>query len=170
MIATAAAATADDELVFSLLANGPRDKLPCCWIEPARMTRWFTPPPWKAASAEVDLRPGGAGQITIQGPDGAGCPTAVFTSSWSKTAVSLSQTLTRASGCRRPNRSTPTYSRWRTETANFVTPQERATGCQRTVPCAKRWAFMADGALPQTGPPTFPRHFHPALCQKETSS
>ena len=67
--------TALHELVLTRLIAVPRDKLFRCWTEPALITQWFTPPPWKTIAAEVDLRAGGSSVITMQGPDGAQMPT-----------------------------------------------------------------------------------------------
>jgi uncharacterized protein YndB with AHSA1/START domain len=60
----------DHELVLTRLIDAPREKLFRCWTEPALVLQWFTPPPWKTIAAELDLRPGGASVITMQGPDG----------------------------------------------------------------------------------------------------
>ena len=62
------------ELVLTRLIDAPRRALFRCWTEPALITQWFTPPPWKTVAAEVDLRPGGASLITMQGPDGTLVP------------------------------------------------------------------------------------------------
>jgi uncharacterized protein YndB with AHSA1/START domain len=67
-------ATANRELILTRLIDVPRDKLFRCWTEPALITQWFTPPPWKTVAAEVDLRSGGANVITMQGPDGTQMP------------------------------------------------------------------------------------------------
>lgn len=68
--------TAAHELVLTRLINAPRHPLFRCWTEPALITQWFTPPPWKTIAAEIDLRPGGASLITMQGPDGSLMPNA----------------------------------------------------------------------------------------------
>ena len=62
------------ELVLTRLIAVPRDKLFRCWIEPALIVQWFTPPPWKTVAAEVDARAGGASLITMQSPDGTLVP------------------------------------------------------------------------------------------------
>jgi uncharacterized protein YndB with AHSA1/START domain len=74
MAATAAAGTAAHELVLERLIDVSRDKLFRCWTEPSLITQWFTPPPWKTVAAEIDLRPGGASLVTMQGPDGTLVP------------------------------------------------------------------------------------------------
>ena len=66
--------TAVHELMLTRLIGVQRDKLFRCWTEPALITQWFTPPPWKTVAAEVDVRPGGASLITMQGPDGTQMP------------------------------------------------------------------------------------------------
>ncbi len=67
-------ATDTRELVLTRLIDVPRDKLFRCWTEPALITQWFTPPPWKTVAAVVDVRAGGASVITMQGPDGTQMP------------------------------------------------------------------------------------------------
>jgi uncharacterized protein YndB with AHSA1/START domain len=74
MPAITTAGKADHELVLTRLLDVPRDKLFRCWTEPALITQWFTPPPWKTIAAEIDPRPGGASLITMQGPDGTQVP------------------------------------------------------------------------------------------------
>jgi uncharacterized protein YndB with AHSA1/START domain len=67
-------ATTIHELVVNRLINVPRAKLFRCWTEPALITQWFTPPPWKTIAAEIDVRAGGSSCITMQGPDGTKVP------------------------------------------------------------------------------------------------
>ena len=74
MPAITTAGKADHELVLTRLLDVPRDKLFRCWTEPALITQWFTPPPWKTIAAEIDPRPGGASLITMQGPGGTQVP------------------------------------------------------------------------------------------------
>jgi uncharacterized protein YndB with AHSA1/START domain len=72
--ATTAAGKADHELVLARLIDAPRDKLFRCWTEPALITQWFTPPPWKTIAAEIDPHAGGASLIIMQSPDGTQVP------------------------------------------------------------------------------------------------
>jgi uncharacterized protein YndB with AHSA1/START domain len=60
MAETAADAATVHELVITRLIPVPRHTLFRCWTEPALITQWFTPPPWKTIHAEVDLRAGGS--------------------------------------------------------------------------------------------------------------
>ena len=66
--------TALHELVVTRLIDAPREKLFRCWTEPALITQWFTPPPWKTVSAEVDARAGGTNVIVMEAPDGTRMP------------------------------------------------------------------------------------------------
>ena len=74
MAETAADAATVHELVITRLIPVPRHTLFRCWTEPALITQWFTPPPWKTIHAEVDLRAGGSSLIIMQGPDGTQMP------------------------------------------------------------------------------------------------
>ena len=62
------------ELSLTRLIDVPREKLFRCWTEPALITQWFTPPPWKTIRAETDVRAGGSSNIVMQGPDGTEMP------------------------------------------------------------------------------------------------
>ena len=64
----------DHELVLTRVINAPPEKLFRAWTEPALITQWFTPPPWKTLHAETDVRPGGASLIVMRGPDGTEMP------------------------------------------------------------------------------------------------
>jgi len=65
---------ADRELVLTRLIDAPRDKVFRCWVDPDLIPRWFTPPPWTVSKAEVDPRPGGRNNITMNGPNGEVMP------------------------------------------------------------------------------------------------
>ena len=62
------------ELVITRLIDASPEKLFRAWTEPALITQWFTPPPWKTVAAETDLRAGGSSLIVMQGPDGQQMP------------------------------------------------------------------------------------------------
>ena len=74
MAETTADAATVHELVITRLIPVPRHTLFRCWTEPALITQWFTPPPWRTVHAEVDLRAGGSNLIVMQGPDGTQMP------------------------------------------------------------------------------------------------
>lgn len=44
------------------------------WTNPEHLKKWFTPAPWKTVAAEVDLRPGGAFNTTMESPEGQQYP------------------------------------------------------------------------------------------------
>ena len=58
------------ELVISRLIDAPREKVFRCWTEPELMKQWFVPKPWTIAAVDVDVRPGGASNITMRDPEG----------------------------------------------------------------------------------------------------
>ena len=62
------------ELILTRVINAPPAKVFQAWTDPALITQWFTPPPWKTTHAETDLRPGGASLIVMRGPDGTEMP------------------------------------------------------------------------------------------------
>lgn len=62
------------ELTLTRIIDVTPDKLFRAWTEPDLIVQWFTPPPYKTISAEVDLRPGGSNLIVMQAPDGTEIP------------------------------------------------------------------------------------------------
>ena len=58
------------ELRIDRLLAAPRMVLWRCWTEPALLTQWFTPKPWKTVEARFDLRPGGASMVVMESPQG----------------------------------------------------------------------------------------------------
>ncbi len=64
----------DRELLLTSIIDAPREMVYRCWTEPALITQWFTPPPWKTVFAETDVRPGGSSLIIMQGPEGQEMP------------------------------------------------------------------------------------------------
>ena len=62
------------DLVFRRIIEAPAEKVYQGWTDPEMIVKWFTPPPWKTISAELDVRPGGSSFIMMQGPDGKQMP------------------------------------------------------------------------------------------------
>jgi uncharacterized protein YndB with AHSA1/START domain len=59
--------------------NAPRDLVWKAWTDPKRMMHWFGPKGFTTPVCELDVQPGGAQRITMQGPDGTLYPmTAVY--------------------------------------------------------------------------------------------
>lgn len=57
-------------LTIDRVLHAPRGNIWRCWTEPALITQWFCPRPWKTVEARVDLRPGGEFYTLMRGPDG----------------------------------------------------------------------------------------------------
>jgi uncharacterized protein YndB with AHSA1/START domain len=64
------------QLVLDRLLDAPRDKIWRCWTEPALLMQWFCPLPWKVTEARMDVRPGGASFMVMEGPEGQRFPNA----------------------------------------------------------------------------------------------
>lgn len=63
-------AAAPYELKIDRLLDAPAHILFGLWTDPTRMGEWFCPKPWKVTRAELDVRPGGKANVTMEGPDG----------------------------------------------------------------------------------------------------
>ena len=44
------------------------------WTQPDLLMQWFTPAPWKTVACEIDVRPGGRFNTTMQSPEGDSYP------------------------------------------------------------------------------------------------
>lgn len=60
----------DRELVLARLMDATPEQLYRAWTTPERFPEWFCPKPWRAVVDKMDLRPGGASETTMHGPDG----------------------------------------------------------------------------------------------------
>jgi uncharacterized protein YndB with AHSA1/START domain len=58
------------DLHFERLVPLPPERIWAAWTQPALLTQWFTPAPWRTVEARVDLRPGGEFATVMQSPDG----------------------------------------------------------------------------------------------------
>ena len=66
------------DLVLERLLDAPRELVWRAWAEPAHFKSWWAPKPYQIVECEMDLRPGGAFNTRMTGPDefdqaGAGC-------------------------------------------------------------------------------------------------
>jgi uncharacterized protein YndB with AHSA1/START domain len=52
----------------------PRAAVWRCWVEGELLKQWFCPKPWWVSLAELDVRPGGASNIIMNGPNGEVMP------------------------------------------------------------------------------------------------
>ncbi|SIQ71574.1 Uncharacterized conserved protein YndB, AHSA1/START domain [Rhizobium sp. RU20A] len=66
--------TGTRELVLTRLIPVTRSALYRCWTEPALLTRWFTPEPWKTVEADLDVRAGGHSRVVMLSPEGERFP------------------------------------------------------------------------------------------------
>lgn len=60
----------ENELVLARLMDATPEQLFKAWTTPERYPEWFCPKPWRAEVDRMDLRPGGAADNTMYGPDG----------------------------------------------------------------------------------------------------
>jgi len=68
----------DTELSIERRIAAPRAAVWAAWTDPRIIEEWFCPKPWQAIVKNFDLRPGGAFDTGMQGPEGesrhgAGC-------------------------------------------------------------------------------------------------
>jgi len=64
----------DRELVIAHLMEATPDQLFKAWTTPELYPEWFCPKPWRAEVSRMDLRPGGASDMIMYGPDGESFP------------------------------------------------------------------------------------------------
>ena len=62
------------DLVLERVVDVPRELVWAAWTQPEHIKKWFTPAPWKTIDCEIDLRPGGKFQTTMQSPEGQTFP------------------------------------------------------------------------------------------------
>lgn len=62
------------ELTLTRLIDAPPEKLFRAWTEPELLVQWFVPKPWTAASAEMEVRPGGSSLVVMCNPEGQEFP------------------------------------------------------------------------------------------------
>jgi uncharacterized protein YndB with AHSA1/START domain len=58
------------DLSITRTIPAPRAVVWRCWTEPSLLKQWYCPKPWQVTKAEIDVRPGGRGDVTMQGPNG----------------------------------------------------------------------------------------------------
>src|SRR4051812_25264939 len=62
------------ELTITRIFDAPRDVVYRAWTDASQMKRWFGPRCFTNPSCELDVRPGGAWRIVMQGPTGSQHP------------------------------------------------------------------------------------------------
>jgi len=58
------------DLTISRIIKAPRPIVWEAWTDPGQMEEWWCPKPWRAEVRAFDLRPGGAFDTLMHGPDG----------------------------------------------------------------------------------------------------
>jgi uncharacterized protein YndB with AHSA1/START domain len=66
-----AAQSPQRELVIDRVFDAPRELVFQTWTDPKHLAQWWGPKGFTNPVCELDLRPGGAIRIHMQGPDGA---------------------------------------------------------------------------------------------------
>ncbi len=67
---SAAAESAERELVITRILNAPRSLVWSAWSEPERMARWAGPRGFTVTSCEIGSRPGDEFRMTMRSPEG----------------------------------------------------------------------------------------------------
>jgi uncharacterized protein YndB with AHSA1/START domain len=61
-------------LTLNRIIDAPPARVYAAWTTPELLLQWFTPKPYETIKAELDLRPGGACNITMRSPEGQEIP------------------------------------------------------------------------------------------------
>jgi uncharacterized protein YndB with AHSA1/START domain len=78
--ASPAAETQDREIVIARVFNAPRELVFKAWTDPKHLVRWWGPNGFSTTIQQMDVRPGGAWNHIMHGPDGTDYPNhSVFT-------------------------------------------------------------------------------------------
>jgi uncharacterized protein YndB with AHSA1/START domain len=64
----------DLDLVLDREVDVPVNRIWAAWTRPDLLVQWFTPAPWKTVACDIDLRPGGRCNITMESPEGMRVP------------------------------------------------------------------------------------------------
>jgi uncharacterized protein YndB with AHSA1/START domain len=69
---------ASPEVTISRLFDAPRELVFKAWTDPEHVKQWWGPRYFTVPTCELDVRPGGAVRIDMQGPDGTLYPNTGF--------------------------------------------------------------------------------------------
>lgn len=64
----------DLDLILERTVPVPPDKVWAAWTTRELLMQWFTPAPWRTVACDMDLRPGGRSDTTMESPDGERFP------------------------------------------------------------------------------------------------
>ena len=67
---SAAAQSAERELVVTRIIDAPRDIVFSAWADPKQAAQWWGPQGFATISCEMDVRPGGAYRACMRSPEG----------------------------------------------------------------------------------------------------
>jgi uncharacterized protein YndB with AHSA1/START domain len=73
-LAMNAQAASGFELSIRRVIDAPRASVWRCWTEGDLLKQWYCPKPWYVSRADIDVRPGGASFIIMNGPNGEEMP------------------------------------------------------------------------------------------------
>lgn len=62
------------ELVLERVLDGTPEQIRRCWMDPALLSQWFCPKPWRITDAVIEPEVGGRFAFTMHGPDGEVMP------------------------------------------------------------------------------------------------
>lgn len=62
------------DLVLERTVAVAPERVWAAWTQPELLMQWFTPVPWKTVACEIDLRPGGRFNTTMESPEGERFP------------------------------------------------------------------------------------------------
>ena len=66
----------DLDLVLERTIPVSPERVWAAWTQPELIMQWFTPAPWKTVACEIDVRPGGRFNTTMESPEGERYPNA----------------------------------------------------------------------------------------------
>ena len=64
----------DLDLVLERTVPVSPEKVWAAWTQPDLLLKWFTPAPWKTVACDMDIRPGGRSNTTMESPEGEQYP------------------------------------------------------------------------------------------------
>ena len=64
----------NDLFITRAMKNVTRDQLWKAWTDPKILEQWWCPKPWTVKDVNIELRPGGASQMVMCGPNGEEMP------------------------------------------------------------------------------------------------
>ena len=62
------------DLVLERVIDAPVARVWAAWVDPASLSQWWCPKPYRATDWALDLEPGGAFAFVVRSPEGEGFP------------------------------------------------------------------------------------------------